>query len=127
MMYKKAILFNDINTAKKILKSKTPKEQKQLGRQVEKFDTNTWNSVCKTIVYDGNYAKFTQNKDLLECLKLTSDLTLVEASPYDKIWGIGRSIDDKNSCNQKNWIGTNWLGFILTKLRDNINERINDR
>ena len=128
MMYKKAILFNDINIANKILKSNSPREQKKLGREVKKFKEDKWNSICRNIVYNGNYAKFTQNNDLLNCLKLTNDLILVEASPYDKIWGIGRSKDDHNACINRNWLGKNWLGFTLTKVRDNIkNERINNR
>jgi len=120
MMYNKAILFNDVKTANEILKSQSPMYQKQLGRKVKNFKFDEWNSICKEIVYKGNYAKFTQNKDLLECMKLTNNLTLVEASPYDKIWGIGLHKDNHNSCIQSNWLGKNWLGFTLTKLRDDL-------
>jgi len=120
MMYNKAILFNDIKTANEILKSHLPRHQKRLGRKVKNFKLEKWNSNCKEIVYKGNYAKFTQNKDLFECMKLTNNLTLVEASPNDKIWGIGLHEDDINSCIQSNWLGKNWLGFTLTKLRDDL-------
>jgi ribA/ribD-fused uncharacterized protein len=65
MMHKKALLFNDINTSKLILNTKQPRKQKELGRMVKGFDSKVWEENAEKIVYKGNYAKFTQNKNLL--------------------------------------------------------------
>ena len=120
MMYMKAKLFGDEIIAAKILQAKNPREQKDLGRKVNKFNKNIWDKNCKKIVYDANYAKFTQNETLKKELLSTKGKLLVEASPYDTIWGIGLSEDNPDSRNKKKWQGKNWLGEILTELRENI-------
>lgn len=69
-----------------------------------------------------------KNKELLEILMLTGDRTLVEASPYDKVWGIGLVEDDPRALNRETWLGTNWLGEVLTELRNNLrNENISTK
>lgn len=120
MMYKKAMLFSDTETADKILKAKHPKEQKALGRQVKNFSSQEWEKNCKKFVYDGNYAKFTQNSDLMKKLMDTGDSLLVEASPYDKIWGIGLNEEDAKITPEEQWPGKNWLGEVLTNLRHDL-------
>lgn len=120
MMYKKAMLFNDDQIAEQILLTKKPRDQKALGRKVRNFDADTWNKHCKQIVYEANEAKFTQNDDLKDALLATAGTTLVEASPYDKIWGIGLTADQPEAQDRSTWQGTNWLGEILTELRENI-------
>lgn len=122
MMYKKAKLFGDESAAIKILSIDNPKEQKAIGRTVKGFDKNKWNQEATKIVYEGNYHKFTQNKKLQEYLIGTKGMTLVEASPYDKIWGIGLLKSDRKSNEIKYWKGKNWLGIVLTELRENILE-----
>ena len=42
---------------------------------------------------------------------------LVEASPYDKVWGIGLSTDDENAEKPLQWKELNLLAFILMKVR----------
>lgn len=123
MMAKKASVFNDEDTYQKIMESDSPREQKKLGRSVKNFNSDKWEQVAKEIVYEGNYAKFTQNKDLLEKLLATKGTTLVEASPYDRIWGIGLSEHDEDALNRDKWRGLNWLGEILTGLREDILEK----
>lgn len=120
MMASKARLFGDIETEKKIMASSSPKEQKALGREVKNFNVDKWNEVAKSFVYLGNYYKFTQNPELKEMLLATKGTTLVEASPYDKIWGIGLAEDDPRCQKRETWLGTNWLGETLTKLRNNL-------
>jgi ribA/ribD-fused uncharacterized protein len=44
-------------------------------------------------------------------------LVLVEASPYDPIWGIGLKFDDERAKNPMNWLGQNLLGFSLMTVR----------
>lgn len=117
MMYQKALLFKDEITAAEILKAKHPKQQKSLGRKVYPFIPAVWEKNSEQIVYDGNYHKFSQNLYLLEALKKTEGMTLVEASPFDKIWGIGLNEEDARSTSPEQWPGQNKLGKVLTKLR----------
>lgn len=91
MMYHKDILFNDQEKADKIALEPQPKKQKALGRKVEGFDNKEWNAKREIIVEDGNWWKFSQPKkgDPRKMLLETGDRLLVEASPYDRIWGMG--------------------------------------
>lgn len=118
MMYNKAMVFKDTQTAEKILKATNPKLQKELGREVKNFDAVKWDSVKYDIVQNTCYLKFTQNPDMLAELLKTGDRTLVEASPYDKIWGIGMKENDYGVEDEKNWQGENLLGYALTDTRN---------
>ncbi len=120
MMYMKAMLFNDRETAEKILKATHPRESKKLGREVKSFNKEIWEENCKRFVYDGNYAKFTQNPELKKGLFNTGDSELVEASPEDKIWGIGLDAEHPDAQQKETWRGTNWLGEVLTQLRTDL-------
>lgn len=122
MMYHKALLFGDISTAEKILQIKHPREVKSLGRGVKDFNNEIWNQNRVQIVYNGNRLKFESNGFLKKQLLLTSETTLVEASPYDTIWGIGYRAENKRSHSRKTWNGDNLLGEILTQLRTDLNQ-----
>lgn len=118
MMHQKALMMGDTESAKEIMNAGyDPRTHKALGRKVRPFDAKLWNEKCKEVVYKGSYAKFTQNRDLWEELKATAGTTLVEASPYDKIWGIGLYEDDPRAKKRETWLGTNWLGEVLTQVR----------
>ena len=118
MMYQKAKLFRDKSAMQAILATKSPSVAKSLGRKVRGFDKDRWEHVCLDIVYRGNRLKFEQNPKLMDELKATAGKKLVEASPTDRIWGIGVAIDDPARWNEDKWKGTNWLGEVLTELRD---------
>ncbi len=120
MMHQKALLFKDLISSKLIIKSKHPREQKELGRKIKNFNEATWEKHCKSIVYHGNKEKFLQNPYLLRVLKNTKKRIIVEASPNDKIWGIGIGIKDPQICNKKSWQGSNYLGYILSDLREEL-------
>lgn len=120
MMYSKAKLFEDEEIATKILATSNPRVQKMLGRQVRGFDAEVWQVAAVDVVYKGNYAKFTQNPKLMKCLLATEGTVLVEASPYDKIWGIGLGENDARRIPPKQWPGTNLLGLVLTQLREDL-------
>lgn len=124
MMHHKALLFKDNATAKKILDTTDPKEQKKLGREVKNFDKQIWDKKAKDIVFAGCYSKFYQNEKLLAILLSTGNKVLVEASPYDKIWGIGLAYDDPRALNKDYWLGTNWLGETLMSVRKDLSFRV---
>jgi len=118
MMAQKAFLFNDKEIFAKITAANSPVEVKALGRQVRNFDEAVWNAKRFEIVVAGNLQKFLQNKDLKEFLLNTKDRVLVEASPVDRIWGIGLAADNEKATNPKRWNGLNLLGFALMEVRD---------
>ena len=120
MMYKKAMLFNNQEIADEIMNTSSQSKQKALGRKVKDFDAKVWKTNCKQIVYDANKAKFLQNENILKHLLKTDGKTLVEASPVDTIWGIGLAEDDPRAQNRHTWRGMNWLGEVLTKLREDL-------
>ena len=118
MMAQKALLFGDKETCAKIMAASHPKEYKALGRNVKSFSDDVWNAHKKKIVVRGNIAKFGQNKELKAFLLATGDRVLAEASPYDRIWGIGMSSDSCDIDNPHQWKGENHLGFALMEVRD---------
>ena len=117
MMWSKAVLFGDLYNADLILKTDDPKKQKAFGRRVRNFDPVIWDSVCKDIVFRGNVAKFEQNLVHLAALRKTVGTTLVEASPYDTVWGIGLAANDPLAQSRDTWRGKNYLGEVLTNVR----------
>jgi ribA/ribD-fused uncharacterized protein len=120
MMYGKAMLFGDQEVAGRILASASPKTHKALGRKVSGFDEKLWVRERERIVYEGNHAKFTQNAELLQKLLATAGTELVEASPTDRIWGVGLSEEDPRIQDPSQWRGQNLLGKVLTRLREDL-------
>ena len=117
MMYKKAMLFNDQEIVSKILCTSNPREQKAYGRQVRNYDQKTWDAVKFDIVFMGNALKVAQNEDIRIALIDTGDQILVEASPYDTIWGIGLTEEEAKHLDPKDWKGLNLLGQVLTSVK----------
>ena len=120
MMYCKALLFRDVESADKILLANDPKIQKAMGREIKDYNDLVWIEERETVVYNGSYAKFTQNPKLLRKLQATAPALIAESSPVDNIWGIGMHKDNPEINNPKNWQGQNLLGKILTQLRDDL-------
>lgn len=117
MMAKKAELFNDTEVLQSILMAKDPRTIKNLGRVVKNFDPAVWNEKKFEIVVQGNLAKFSQNAELQDFILSTGNKILVEASPYDKIWGIGLDERSSDAIFPEKWKGQNLLGFALMKVR----------
>jgi ribA/ribD-fused uncharacterized protein len=117
MMAEKARLFNDDITLQKIMDATTPREQKSLGRSIKGFSDKIWKKYRLSIVIKGNYAKFSQNEDLKQILLNTKDAILCEASPVDRIWGIGIKKHDPKAKDPTQWKGLNLLGEALMKVR----------
>lgn len=122
MMYKKAMLFGDVETAGVIIGQSNvhPNVYRQLGRQITNFDEWIWTNECRDIVVNGNLCKFMQNPALRDKLLSTENTLLVEASPYDRKWGIG--YDSNNAmANMHRW-GDNLLGSCLMSVRSMIGD-----
>ena len=120
MMAEKARLFGDHDTLNRILTKDSPKDAKDLGRQIQHFDAEIWERHKFDIVRKGNYLKFSQNEELKHFLLQTKSKVLVEASPVDAIWGIGLKEDHPNASNPMAWRGENLLGFALMEVRDEL-------
>ncbi|MEW7291737.1 NADAR family protein [Aquimarina sp. 2304DJ70-9] len=117
MMAEKARLFEDADIQKQIIACNHPMEAKQLGRKVKKFDPQTWDEHKYEIVKEGSLYKFSQHEDLKEFLLNTKNRIIVEASPRDRIWGIGMSQNNEKAQNPNLWRGQNLLGFALMEVR----------
>ena len=124
MMYQKAIMFGDVNIANAILLTDNPKEQKDLGRMVVGYNDALWAAKRVEIMVNGLFEKFNQNNTLKDALVKTGDTIIAEASPVDRIWGIGLPEDDPRALDQSKWLGQNLLGIVLMKVRDAINSEI---
>lgn len=117
MMEQKARLFGDDAVAERVLAAASPGEAKALGRRVRDFDEEIWARDRYDIVVRGNSAKFSQHPALREYLVGTGRRTLVEASPVDRVWGIGVAADDERAGRPSAWPGLNLLGFALMEVR----------
>jgi ribA/ribD-fused uncharacterized protein len=117
MMVAKARLSGDTETAGKILAAPHPGAAKALGRQVRGFDERRWAEHRFDVVIAGNMAKFGQHPQLRDFLASTSNRVLVEASPRDRVWGIGLAAGDERAGSPECWPGLNLLGFALMEVR----------
>jgi ribA/ribD-fused uncharacterized protein len=117
MMWSKATLFNDRDAGQKILCAPNPRTAKQVGRLVQGFDQDIWERRRYDIVVRGSLAKFGQHRDLCDFLLATGDRVLVEASPTDRVWGIGLAAADERARDPARWRGLNLLGFALMQTR----------
>lgn len=120
MMAKKAELFGDEKQLKNIISDPNPANAKKYGRKVKDFDPLIWEEKAYQIVVEGNLHKFSQNAELGKFLLSTRDKVIVEASPFDSIWGIGT---DKHLVDPKEWKGTNLLGFALMEVREELSRQ----
>lgn len=124
MMAQKALLFHDQEVYDEIMQADNPRDYKALGRKIRNFDGVVWDTCKYEIVVEGNKAKFSQNSDLREYLLSTGEAVLVEASPYDKIWGIGLNAAQTSRCYVQQWKGQNLLGSALMEVRDWLREYV---
>lgn len=122
MMASKASLFDDRKRADKIMQTDDPAIQKRVGSQVANFDQMTWDRWRFHIVYHANRSKFSQNPGALRRLRNTAPAMLVEANPRDWNWGNGLQIEDERNHDPAHWKGTNFLGRILTLIRDELRD-----
>ena len=120
MMAEKARLFRDEETRTRILRAKGPGSAQRLGRLVCPFDEGYWAQHRVGVVVRGNLAKFGQHPALCRYLLSTGDSVLAQASPMDRIWGIGFAEDRPEARNPLAWTGLNLLGFALMEVRQRL-------
>jgi ribA/ribD-fused uncharacterized protein len=120
MMAGKARIFGDEQTREQILAARTPAEAKKLGRLVPGFDEQVWAAARFELVVQGSVAKFRQHPELLAYLLGTSNRVLIEASPVDRVWGIGWASTDEHATDPERWRGLNLLGFALMEARSRL-------
>ena len=68
-----------------------------------------WFEVKLDIMRRADYAKFIQNPELAAALLATEDAELIEDSPFDPYWGIGRDGQ-----------GLNWAVRVVTEVREKL-------
>lgn len=120
MMAGKARLFGDAEAERRALDAPHPKAAKAAGRAVRAFVDAVWERERFALVAEGSRHKFQQHPDLREFLLGTANRVLVEASPLDRVWGIGLSADDERADDPARWRGLNLLGFALMDTRDRL-------
>ncbi len=122
MMYRKAELFGDSASTKKIMATQNVAQIKAFGRLVSGFDEKKWDKNKYDIVKSGVTLKFSQNdilrKKLLDC----GECIFAECAVNDRIWGIGLSMTDPDRPNTAKWRGQNLLGRAITEVRDELKE-----
>lgn len=118
MMAEKARTFGDESIRQKILASPSPKAQKEFGRKVRGYVEETWVDVRYSVVLRATVEKYRQNPELLRLLlAVPDDVRFVEASPYDRIWGIGMDRENPDATHPEKWLGQNLLGKAIDEAR----------
>ena len=117
MMAAKARLFGDAEAERRVLEAPNPPLAKKAGRLVRGFDETVWQRERFGIVVEGNVHKFAADEEPRTFLLGTGDRILVEASPLDRVWGIGLAADDEAAGDPERWRGLNELGFALMSAR----------
>ena len=118
MMAAKARLFGDREALADVLAAPSPAEAKAIGRRVRGYDEARWAAARFDAVVRGNVAKFAQHHEIGALLDATEPRVLVEASPHDRVWGIGLDASDPDASDPRRWRGQNLLGFALTTVRE---------
>ncbi|MEU6079849.1 NADAR family protein [Streptomyces sp. NPDC047108] len=120
MMAEKARLFGDRDAEREALEATSPAAAQKAGRLVRGFDEETWRAHRYGIVVAGSLHKFGRDPELGAYLLGTGERVLVEASPLDRIWGIGLAADDEAAHDPARWRGLNLLGFALMEARERL-------
>lgn len=122
MMAGKARLFGDEVALARVLAAGHPSQAKKAGRLVRGFDEETWARERFGIVVEGSVHKFAADEELRAYLLGTGERVLVEASPVDRVWGIGLAADNPAAEDPERWRGPNLLGFALMGARERLRE-----
>ena len=119
MMAAKARLMGDRKTLEKILSQHdNPTGVKRLGRQVRPWKQELWDAEKYNVVLEGTRLKVSQNPRVRKILMATGGSVIAEASPSDRVWGIG--LNKKDAEAGMAWRGDNLLGRALMQVREEI-------
>jgi len=113
----KAKEFKDDEIYEKILKAKTAKASKALGKKVKGFVQEVWDAKRDEVMKTGVRAKFVQHPELNKKLQETDERMIGLANAREKYWGIGTSETSEKSKHPEKWPGQNKLGKLLMELR----------
>ena len=119
-MYKKAKHFKDQQAAQQILNATSAVHAKQIGGHIQGFNKKDWSTVSEDCMYASMYAKFSQNEDLRSFLVKTNKTQLVEANPFDRIWGSGIPMHTDDIFKPEKWKGKNLAGKVLLRVRQTL-------
>jgi hypothetical protein len=119
MMCSKASLFGDADCLAKIFETESPKDQRELGRQIAGFNEEKWNEQKRFVVFVGNLFKFRKHQILRNLLLATNDKIIAEAAPWDLVWGTGTEFSEE-SLDISTWKGQNLLGRALMAVRSTL-------
>ncbi len=117
IMAQKAKHFGDDLIYRAIMRTDDPSDCKKLGKRVTGFDSLRWDLIRYPILRAGVRAKFGQDPKLRALLLNTGDAILAEASPYDKVFGIGLDAATAKGVAPDQWPGENLLGKVLMEVR----------
>ena len=120
LMALKAVEFGDTVALKRIIEAKYPGDARRIGRHIKGYNNDTWSRVRYDRMKQCLVAKYTQNEYYKNELLKTGDKVLVDASPTDKIWGVGVGIGDRALYSESTWNGQNLLGRCLMEVRSEI-------
>jgi len=119
-MWQKVMTFQP-SLERTIMRMTDPKQMKELCSKIQNYDDVKWSSLRVNIMKKGVMEKFKQNSKLKNYLLSTGNAMLVEASPYDKIWGIGMNADNALKAYHKNIpFNGNLLGKVLMDVRNEL-------
>jgi ribA/ribD-fused uncharacterized protein len=119
-MKKKQEMFDPENAdlGERIMRTKSAGKIKSLGREVHGFKEERWNKERYKIMLKANLLKFKANKEIKKILLATDNKRIFEASPSDRIWGIGYAVEDVPA--DESLFGLNLLGKVLMEVRDTL-------
>lgn len=117
MMAAKARLFGDAEALASILSTEDPRRAKALGRGVRGYVNTAWAAARFAAVVEGSVHKFSSAPALRDFLLGTGEAVLVEASPFDRVWGVGLGRAQAQALGPERWRGENLLGFALMEAR----------
>ena len=98
------------STLCKILRARTPRDHKWLGKSTPNFDELVWYKASSPAVTACSVIRAEMDPQLGMIYEESEGLRFAEASPTDRIWGVGLAIDDPAIDDWKTWKGENRLG-----------------
>lgn len=122
----KAMHFGDGAVLQQILEAAMPLAAKRLGRRVKPYDDAEWRSVRVKYMTAALQAKFSGDENMKQALMATGDTTIAEASPRDRVWGIGMGASNPDAQDPSKFKGTNLLGKCLMQVRATLQTQLLD-